>query len=275
MGARHAAVRSLVLLGAAAVLGAGCISGRVLKGYPGYPFARFDARAPADSAFFSLLPAVEAEGFPLDYTIRRDTLEIVGTDSVRRPPACLEDLARMMLQVEHRFDEPQDIEWAAIDGRVVLLQARPITVVGPQSLLDDGFDAPVHSADDYTPNGIVEMLPGVVSPLLWTINGPMIEHGYRTTIADLGADAGSPGRPFVGRFRGRAALNLSALRDAATSIPGGSAADVEEQFLGRTTSEDTPTGGRASLGTLWRARRSRKRPGRSACRTCSRRLWGR
>ena len=70
MGARHAAVRSLVLLGAAAVLGAGCISGRVLKGYPGYPFARFDARAPADSAFFSLLPAVEAEGFPLDYTIR-------------------------------------------------------------------------------------------------------------------------------------------------------------------------------------------------------------
>lgn len=46
-----------------------CISGRVLAGYPGYPFATFETPLPADSAFFMLQPAVESEGFPLDYSI--------------------------------------------------------------------------------------------------------------------------------------------------------------------------------------------------------------
>ena len=47
----------------------GCISGRVLTGYPGYPFARFDSPLPSDSTFFLLQPAIESEGFPLDYTV--------------------------------------------------------------------------------------------------------------------------------------------------------------------------------------------------------------
>ena len=51
------------------VAAGGCVSGRVLTGYPGYPFARFDTRLPADSTFFLLQPAVESEGFALDYTI--------------------------------------------------------------------------------------------------------------------------------------------------------------------------------------------------------------
>lgn len=52
-----------------AAVPAACISGRVLTGYPGYPFAMFETSLPADSAFFLLQPAVESEGFPLDYTI--------------------------------------------------------------------------------------------------------------------------------------------------------------------------------------------------------------
>jgi hypothetical protein len=48
---------------------AACISGRVLTGYPGYPFATFETPLPADSAFFLLQPAIESEGFPLDYSI--------------------------------------------------------------------------------------------------------------------------------------------------------------------------------------------------------------
>ena len=60
----------LALLAVCAVgLSTGCISGRVLTGYPGYPFASFETDMPADSTFFRLQPAVESEGFPLDYTI--------------------------------------------------------------------------------------------------------------------------------------------------------------------------------------------------------------
>lgn len=61
--------RALAAIAMALVL-AGCMSGRVLSGYPGYPFARFSTPLPADSTFFRLQPAVEEEGFPLDYTLR-------------------------------------------------------------------------------------------------------------------------------------------------------------------------------------------------------------
>ena len=92
---------------------------------------------------------------PVDFSIRRDTLEITSSDPGSQPLRIIEDLARMMLQVETRFDEPQDIEWAAVGSDLVLLQARPVTVVGPRSLFDDGFDEPVNSHDEFTPHGVV------------------------------------------------------------------------------------------------------------------------
>lgn len=60
--------RRLGCAAVAAATAAGCISGRVLEGYPGYPFLQFDAPLPADSAFFAIQRAVTAEGFELDFT---------------------------------------------------------------------------------------------------------------------------------------------------------------------------------------------------------------
>ena len=51
-------------------MAAGCISGRVLSGYPGYPFVSFSIPSPADTAFFALQEALESEGHPIDYTER-------------------------------------------------------------------------------------------------------------------------------------------------------------------------------------------------------------
>lgn len=59
----------LLLLAAAAVSSA-CVSGRILEGYPGYPFLSFTAPAAPDSTFFRLQRALESEGFELDYTQR-------------------------------------------------------------------------------------------------------------------------------------------------------------------------------------------------------------
>lgn len=67
----HARVGWLILCAGAPVLGA-CISGRVLEGYPGYPFLSFTAPAVPDSTFFRLQRALETEGFELDYTERAD-----------------------------------------------------------------------------------------------------------------------------------------------------------------------------------------------------------
>lgn len=195
---------------------------------------------------------------PLDYRISRETLRVIPSDPEEAAPPCIESVARMMLQVEYQFDGPQDIEWAATGEDVVLLQARPITVTGPRTLLDDGFDGPRGTVDVFTPHGVVEMLPATLSPLVWTINAPMVEHAYRGVIAALGGDPGDLQRSFIGRFRGRAALNLSALRDVAASLPGGSADDVERQFLGRvvTPEPETPTSRRGMVRATWQGRKA-------------------
>jgi pyruvate,water dikinase len=39
-------------------------------------------------------------------------------------------LASVARQIEHHFQEPQDIEWAICDGQIMILQARPITTLG-------------------------------------------------------------------------------------------------------------------------------------------------
>jgi hypothetical protein len=68
---RRRALRSpgaAAVLALSAVITAGCISGRVLSGYPGYPFASFQIPVPADSAFYDLQVVLEDEGYPIDYT---------------------------------------------------------------------------------------------------------------------------------------------------------------------------------------------------------------
>jgi pyruvate,water dikinase len=195
---------------------------------------------------------------PRDFVVRKSSLAVGDRSDV--VPAFLEDLARLLLQVEHLLGEPQDVEWAYAGGGFTLLQSRPITVPGPLSALDDGFDRPVGGPDSFTPSGVVEMLPGVLPPLLWTINAPMLENAFRDVLASLGDVKVRVDRPIVGRFAGRAALNLSALQDTASQLPGGSASSVETQLLGYATGEAddgyTPTG-RTSVRSLASARRIR------------------
>src|SRR5438477_436678 len=55
--------------------------------------------------------------------------------SRRRSWACLDEaqraeLAELGRRVEAHFGEPRDVEWAFVDGRFWLLQARPITAAG-------------------------------------------------------------------------------------------------------------------------------------------------
>ncbi len=83
IGRPFRAALPLAAVVAAALMGAACISGRVLEGYPGYPFVRFDLAAPADSAFFSVQAELREEGFELDFTERASGL--INTRPADRP----------------------------------------------------------------------------------------------------------------------------------------------------------------------------------------------
>jgi phosphohistidine swiveling domain-containing protein len=198
---------------------------------------------------------VSGQVTPDDYQLRRDTLEVVKRTAGTTPPF-LEDLARVALRIEAAARTPQDIEWAVAGDRITLLQTRPITEPAVTSA-NDGLDTSAVEDATYTPHGIVEMLPGVIPPLLWTINAPMLENAFRTTFSRLGGVAPDTHRPLVTRVRGRAALDLSAICDIARSLPGGTPAEVERQYLGRNLSADPTVAPRPRAHVL-AALRSRK-----------------
>ncbi len=181
---------------------------------------------------------VSGEVTPDDYRVDRSSLTVRGAQAGKAPDF-IEDLVRMTLRVERRFGAPMDVEWAHDGRRLLLLQARPITIQGMRRTDDDGFDTPPELEQTYTPYGLAEMLPGVLPPLLWSINAPMLDNAFRRLFADLEIPPPHVDGAFlaVGRFRGRAALNLSVLKEAASSMPGGSAAEVERQYLGRVVTE--------------------------------------
>lgn len=73
----------------------------------------------------------------------------------------LRKLARAGLRIEVLFGAAQDIEWAVADGRLWILQSRPITV------LPDGREI-------WSRANAGEILPGVVTPLSWSVFQPLL-----------------------------------------------------------------------------------------------------
>lgn len=80
------------------------------------------------------------------------------------------DLARLGLQVEsHYGGEPQDVEWAIAEGRLHLLQARPITTLGAGEPARTG-DATATTGDPLV-RGLAAS-PGVVSGAVRVLTSP-------------------------------------------------------------------------------------------------------
>lgn len=158
-------------------------------------------------------------------------------DALARILPALGTLATEAFRLETALGAPQDIEFAVDHDELYLVQARPITTVAGDTGHDDGFDFSCGAETTYTTAGIAEMLPGVVPPLLWSIDSWLIENGFRALFDLLGGDAAelTDGHALIGRFDGRAALNLDAMRRAAGSIPGGSPEELEEQYFGAVT----------------------------------------
>ena len=79
----------------------------------------------------------------------------------------LRELAQLASAVERHFGQPQDIEWAVVNGTLSLLQSRPITNLPPAPLKDVRWDAPVPVFPDEVlmRRDVVENMPGPLSPL--------------------------------------------------------------------------------------------------------------
>jgi pyruvate,water dikinase len=183
---------------------------------------------------------------------RRDGAGADGTGCGERPelpPDCaaLADLVVLSRRLEDALGAPQDLEWAVERGHLWVLQARPITTLPVDVGDDDGFDAHLGGVTATTA-GIAEMLPGVVPPRLWELNRWLLEEAFRRLFASLGGTVPGcdPAGALLGRYRGRAAVNLDGLRAATASIPGGSPEELEQQYFGDVVAADRPSGSTAA-----------------------------
>jgi rifampicin phosphotransferase len=98
-------------------------------------------------------------------------------------PAQAAELARLGIQIEQLYGEPMDIEWALCEGRISILQARPITALPPARASLD-WKVP-HAGDRYFRMSVAEILPEPLSPLFATLALP----AYTAATQQLMAEA--------------------------------------------------------------------------------------
>jgi phosphohistidine swiveling domain-containing protein len=106
--------------------------------------------------------------------------------------------------------------------------------------VDDIFDSPAATQAYWSTTNLAEGLPGVQSPLSWTVWRPAIELGLRAGFAGVGAlerdrvtDPVLAADRIAANFYGRAAARVEFLGEMGDRLPGTTGAAIAEQFLGR------------------------------------------
>lgn len=112
-----------------------------------------------------------------------------------------------------------DIEWAfvqggvnAVEGTLYVLQLRPL------KLVHEGVDAVEGRAEVYTNANVGEALPGVGTPLTWSVIHRFSKKGFEQAFKSLGLVVPEDVE-LVRGFHGRVYLNLTQFMEIASAVP--------------------------------------------------------
>jgi pyruvate,water dikinase len=86
-------------------------------------------------------------------------------------PAQAAELARLGVKIEQLYGQPMDIEWAMCDGRIFIVQARPVTAL-PEWRAPLEWKVP-REGGRYFRTSVAELLPEPLSPLFATLALPL------------------------------------------------------------------------------------------------------
>jgi phosphohistidine swiveling domain-containing protein len=156
-----------------------------------------------------------------------------------RPPegdeALHESVARGARAVAAAYGDPVDVEWAWDGSNLWWLQVRPIT----------GLDA----VTVYSRRIAKEVLPGVISPLTWSVNVPVVNRAWVAILDRLVGPTGLDPSTLARRFGGRAYFDMTAL--GRVFEVAGMPRDSLEQLLGLDEGPEQPAM-RPGLGASFR-----------------------
>lgn len=162
-------------------------------------------------------------------------------------PADLTTLAQIGKDVEEAFGSAQDLEWALVrrDGvsEIFMLQSRPETVWSrrdsdgdPRAEEINLLHAPTRPDVTWSTTNLAESIPGVPTPLGWSIWYPAGELAVRRTFNSIGAlsthEAVMPAQredSLIGIFYGHSAIRVDLLCEWVERIPGTDGAAMAEQ----------------------------------------------
>jgi len=101
------------------------------------------------------------------------------------------ELARIGVQIEELYGQPMDIEWALSEGRIFIVQARPITALPDQSITitqrarEDAWELS-DPRKKYARASVFELLPDPLSPLFATLGLPAFSRSTMLLLQQMG-----------------------------------------------------------------------------------------
>ena len=133
--------------------------------------------------------------------------EPVPADRRTRPvlsPAQAAELAHTGVQIEELYGQPMDIEWALHDGRVFVVQARPITTIRDTEPPTEEWNDSLAGDYLWTNGNLGEAVPDVMTPCTWSLL-----HIFLAEALGLAFLKGIRQYQLYGNIGGRLYLNLS------------------------------------------------------------------
>lgn len=136
------------------------------------------------------------------------------------------ELARLGMRVEALWDEPVDIEWTRAQGKLHLVQARPITALRAPAVPLLTWNDSLTGDYLWTSANVGEAIPRVMTPCTWSI--------VQRFMADAMFDQNIAGHLLYGNIGGRFYLNLSVMIGMAAAFGmKGKIDSATEQVFGR------------------------------------------
>lgn len=133
------------------------------------------------------------------------------------------DLVALGKRVEAHFGDARDIEWAFASGSLYVLQARPVTALSIRPAAKKPKkpreSREARSKIVWSNVNVGEALPGVATPLTWSVLSQFSDLGFRRAFGSMGCSVPKDAE-LVGSFRGRIYLNLTEMVAIASQVPG-------------------------------------------------------
>jgi len=147
------------------------------------------------------------------------------------PTPVLQEIVQTTRDISDQLHYPADVEWAYDGKRVWWLQTRPITALRGLTIYSNRISK--------------EYLPGLVKPLVWSVNIPMINGAWVDIFSRIVGTLSLDPATLAKQFYFRAYFNMSGMGELLERL--GLPVDTLEQSLGLVPSSQAPFGFRPKM----------------------------